>query len=230
LNAPGVKCVRLTLDPHDIPLPPIYERLTRGSDLDAVRIANWNVADPPTTFLLWLRGDYERFDDVLAADENVAEYALLPLTDDTCYCFLSGSVAAPSRALFEHFTQGSLLTVPPVECHADGSSTFSIVGRDDEIEAAVEGVPAGVTVTVERVGEQPVAPDSVVGRLSARQREAVEVALAAGYYDVPRDATCADVAATLDCATATAAEHLKKAESIVLRELFARVGEPAAGR
>lgn len=218
-----MKCVRLTLDPHDIPLPPIYERLTRESDLAAVRIVNWNVADPPTTFLLWLRGDYEGFDDVLAADGNVTEHALLPLTDETCYCFLSGTVDAPSRALFENFTQGSLLTVPPVECHADGSSTFTIVGRDADIQTALDGVPAGADVSVERVGGRRVAPDSVLGALSARQREAVAVALEAGYYDVPRDATCADVAASLDCATATAAEHLKKAESVVLRELFARV-------
>lgn len=221
-----MKCVRLTLDPHDIPLPPLYERLTGGSDLDAVRIVNWNVADPPTTFLLWLRGDYERFEAVLADDQAMAEYELLPLTADTCYCFISGTVEAPSRALFEHFTQGSLLTVPPVECHADGSSTFTIVGRDDDIQTAVDGVPPGVTVSVERVGEQRVAPDSVLGALSARQREAVTVALDAGYYDVPRDASCEDVAARLDCATATAAEHLRKAESAVLRELLARADQP----
>lgn len=221
-----MKCVRLTLDPTDIPLPPIYERLTRGSDLAAVRIVNWNVANPPTTFLLWLRGDYERFDDVLAADETVTEHALLPLTDDSCYCFLSGSVGAPSRTLFEHFTQGSLLTVPPVECHADGTSTFTIVGQDDDIQAAVEEVPPGVSVAVERVGQQRVAPDSVLGALSARQREAVTVALDEGYYDVPRGATSEAVADRMGCATATAAEHLQKAESTVLRELFARAEQP----
>lgn len=55
-----MKRVRIMMDPHGIPLPPVYERLTRGAeDLSRVHIVNWNVSQPPAGFLLWLRGDYE---------------------------------------------------------------------------------------------------------------------------------------------------------------------------
>ncbi len=217
-----MKRVRITMDPGDLPLPPIYERMTRGSDaLAEVHIVNWNVSQPPTGFLLWFRGDYEAFEADLADDDAIEESALLPRTDEECYCFLSGEVGPASRALFENFTRGTLLTVPPVVCHDDGSSTFTLVGTEADIQAAIDGVPPGVDVTVERIGGERVTPDSAVGQLSARQREAVEAAIAVGYYAVPREGTVEDVAAELDCATATAAEHLRKAEATVFRALLA---------
>jgi len=217
-----MKRVRITMDPGDLPLPPIYERMTRGSDaLAEVHIVNWNVSQPPTGFLLWFRGDYEAFEADLADDDAMAEYAILPRTDEECYCFLSGEVGSASRALFENFTRGTLLTVPPVVCHDDGSSTFTLVGTEADIQAAIDGVPPGVDVTVERIGGERVTPDSALGQLSARQREAVETAIAVGHYAVPREGTIEDVAAELDCATATAAEHLRKAETTVFRALLA---------
>lgn len=213
--------VRITIAPPDEALPPIYERMTRGADaLSAVRIVNWNVSEPPTAFLLWFRGDYASFETALESDDAVEEYALLPQTDDEAYCFLSGEVGAASRALFENFTRGSLLTVPPVLCHDDGSSTFTLVGSDADIQAAIDGVPAGVDVTVRQVGGERVTPDSALGRLSARQREAVEAALALGYYAVPREVTTEAVGDELGCSTATAAEHLRKAESKLVRVLL----------
>lgn len=217
-----MKRVRITLDPHGIPLPPIYERMTRGSEaLSEVRIVNWNVAEPPVGFLLWFRGDYETFESALAGDDAVTDFDVLPLSETECYCFLSGETGPASRALFENFTRGSMLTVPPILCHDDGSSTFTLVGTEGDIQAAVDGVPEGVDVTVRSVGGERVTPDSVVDRLSARQREAIETGLDLGYYDRPREATTEDVAEQLGCATATAVEHLRKAESTVLRALLA---------
>ena len=56
--------------------------------------------------------------------------------------------------------------------------------------------------------------------MSPRQRDAVEAVLEIGYYTVPRNATITDVAGELDCVTATAAEHLRKAEWKILSTLF----------
>ena len=213
--------MRITLDPAGDYAPPLYRRLAGGAPyLERVRIINWNVATPPAAFLLWIRGDYRRFEAELEASANADEYELLPITDRECHCFLEGTVADAARSLFENFTRGSLITVPPIVCNDDGTNTYVIVGTDADIQAAIEGVPDGVEVTVEAVGGESVAPESAVGRLSRRQREAVEAALAVGYYDVPRAATTEDVARELDCAIATAAEHLQKAESKLIDALF----------
>jgi hypothetical protein len=216
-----MKRVRITIRPPDVYLPPVYELLTtRADSLSQVHIVNWNVSTSPVGFLLRLRGDYRRFEARLDAATNVGEYEVLPVTDRTCYCFLAAEGETPGRALFDNFTRGSLMTVPPIECHSDASSTFTIVGTETDIQKAVDGVPDGVGVDVEAVGGEKVAADSVVGRLSVRQRDAVEAALALGYYDVPRDATCEEVARELGCATGTAAEHLQKAESKLLGSLL----------
>ncbi|RKD98320.1 helix-turn-helix domain-containing protein [Halopiger aswanensis] len=216
-----MKRVRITLQPTGDYAPPIYDLLAGGANyLEAVRIVNWNVATPPTAFLLRIRGDYRRFERVLEDSEDVRDYEVLPLSERECHCFFEGEVSAAARSLFENFTRGGLLTVPPIECNDDGSNTFTIVGSDADIQAAVEGVPAGVDVTVEAVGGDGVAPERALDRLAPRQREAIETALEIGYYDAPRRATIEDVARDLECATATAAEHLQKGESAVIAALF----------
>lgn len=218
-----MKRVRITISPPDEYLPPVYRLLTReASYLPRVQIVNWNVADPPAGFLLRVRGDYRRLGRALEGGENVRDFELFPEGDDEAYCFLAAERSTPARLLFENFTREEVLTVPPIECHDDGSSTFTLVGTDAAIQATVEGVPEGVDVTVEAVGTGPVVEDNAVGALSARQREAVRAALRVGYYDTPREATVADVASELGCAMSTASEHLQKAESQVFATLFDR--------
>lgn len=216
-----MKRIRITLRPEGDYAPPIYEHLAGGASyLERAQIVNWNVSSPPTAFLFRLEGAYRRFERVLEESGMVSDYELLPITDRECYCFFEGAVSPAARSLFEIFTRGSLLTVPPIECNEDGSTTYTIIGTEAEVQAAVDSVPDAVGVTIEAVGGERVAPDSVIGRLAPRQREAVETALELGYYDVPRDATSEDVAEALGCATATAAEHLQKAESTVMASLF----------
>lgn len=220
-----MKRVRITLDPDEAAQPPVYERLTRDNALASVSIVNWNVATPPTTFLLRVRGDYASFGATLAGDDAVEDYELFPVGDATCHCYLAGTVGPAARALFDTFSRGSLLTVPPIECHDDGRSTFTIIGTAADVQAAVDGVPPGTSVTVERVGGTRVTPDDAMGRLSARQREALATAAALGYYDTERSATYETVAAEMGCATPTAAEHLRKAEATLVRATLDDVSE-----
>jgi hypothetical protein len=232
-----VKRVRITVDPGETELPLTFERATGGgtgeSSVDGrgepepelevdveVKVINWNVATPPAAFLLRVEGEYERFGELLAADPDVEEYELLSLTDRACYCFVTGVGTPGARRLWEQFGGGSLMTVPPAEWNPDGSYTFTVVGTQADVQAAVETVPDGVDVTVEAVGGTEVAEGSLLGRLTARQRAAVEAALDCGYYDVPRRATTEDVARALGCAPSTAAEHLQRAEATVLHGLF----------
>lgn len=58
--------------------------------------------------------------------------------------------------------------------------------------------------------------------LTERQYEVVETAFEMGYYDWPRRCTGEDVAAALDIASATFAEHVRCAERKLLAVLFER--------
>ncbi len=137
-----MKRVRITISPPDEYLPPVYRLLTReASYLSYVRIVNWNVADPPAGFLLWVRGDYRRLGRALEDGANVRDAELFPNGEDEAYCFLAADRSTPARLLFENFTRENVLTIPPIQCHDDGSSTFTLVGTDGAIQAAIEGVP-----------------------------------------------------------------------------------------
>jgi predicted DNA binding protein len=47
-------------------------------------------------------------------------------------------------------------------------------------------------------------------RVTARQREALDVALQAGYFEVPRESTLAEVAEVLDVDTSTASGLIRR--------------------
>ena len=216
-----MKRVRITVYPRDLDLPVAYEDTTGGNEQFArVEVVNWNITAPTAAFLLRVRGDVERFETVLRADPDVEEFELLPIDDGECYCFVTGVGTDDARALWENFKRGSLMTIPPAEWNADGSYTFTIVGRDADIQTAIDSVPDDARVEIEAVGGTTVTADGVRGRLTDRQRDAVEAAIELGYYDTPRKATSEDIARELDCATSTAAEHLRKAESMVMVDLF----------
>lgn len=215
-----MKRIRITIHPQGLDNPRLYEVLTDASYVSDVRTVNWNNETPPAGFLLWIRGDYRRLETHIAEDPTISDYEILPITDEECHCFLEGRGTADARALWANFNRGSLMTVPPVEWNDDGSSTFTLVGTETDIQAAVEEVPEGVPVDVERVGGRSVRPEGVRDELSDRQREAVETAVSAGYYDTPRDATTETVADELGCARSTAAEHLQRAEAKVMCSLL----------
>lgn len=61
--------------------------------------------------------------------------------------------------------------------------------------------------------------------LTDRQREVLETAFEAGYYDWPRECTGEDVAAQLDISSATFAEHVRAAERNLLTALFDGVAD-----
>jgi len=61
-------------------------------------------------------------------------------------------------------------------------------------------------------------------RLTERQRDVVRAAVAAGYYEWPRETSGEELAERLDIAGATLHEHLRGAENALMRTLFA--GEP----
>jgi predicted DNA binding protein len=171
-------------------------------------------------FLLRLYGDVDRFESVLENDDAISEYELLRESETVSYCFVAGPGTPDARALWENFKRGSLMTVPPATWNADGSFTFTLVGRDADIQTAIERLPETVRVEIDSVGGTQVSAERIRHRLTERQRTAVQTGLELGYYNRPREATTEDVAAALDCGTSTAAEHLRKAESKLIQGLF----------
>lgn len=69
-------------------------------------------------------------------------------------------------------------------------------------------------------------PDALATPLSERQREAIEAAHEAGYYEWPREVTAEEVAADLDIAAPTFHQHRRAAERKVVGLLVDAAASP----
>lgn len=163
--------------------------------------------------------------DDTAADADVA--AAHPGVSDVRPLATDGGTTLEVRA------SDGMLAHPLVEYGANVRTAAAAEGR---CRLAVELAPdANVRRVLRRVREefpdtelavkreveptdQPPLPDET--SMTERQREALEAAFRAGYFDWPRESTAEEVATSLDIASATLHSHLRKAEQRLMAEFF----------
>lgn len=137
---------------------------------------------------------------------------------------LAGEDAA--RYLLKVEAEGADITEPRglvhevVALEADGAS-FSVVGPHDAVTSHVREIDqAAPGVTLSQFSDYA-GPRDAMDALTSRQREVVEAAHEAGYFDVPRTASVADVAETLGLDPSTVGEHLQRAQRNLVSRLLA---------
>jgi predicted DNA binding protein len=209
--------VVVTAGGREAEVHPMYDVLTNAPFVERATALQWTVTDGALGILHYVEGDVDAFDAAVAGAAPVVDYTLEPVEAGAFYAYVLDETTDAVRGLFEAFASDGLLVVPPIVYGADGRVTLSLFGPDEAVRAAVEAVDPPVEATVEAVGGLTGVPAVAGARLSDRQRAAVEAGLELGYYDVPREASGADVAEALDCSPSTAAEHLRKAEAAVVR-------------
>lgn len=103
----------------------------------------------------------------------------------------------------------------------DGAMEFDVTATRERFEAVGDALDASgfeyelLSVTG---GMDP------AGLLTDRQRECLAAALREGYYEVPRECTLADLAATLGVDKSTASETLRRGEARVLKRFLVGAG------
>lgn len=219
-----MRYLHVRLSGAEATLHPLVPTLTDPAVVTNAWMLNWSPSfDPPrATVLLYFEGDTDRFADVLAATDLVLDHDLTTVGGGRAYAYVFVDPHPVEWELFAVGTGPGLVPVFPVRYHRDGSLTMGLLGPADRLQDAVEAIPDGVETDVERVGEYDLGRPPVPPGLPAGQREALEVALDAGYYEVPRTATRDEVAEKLGCAPSTASEHLRKAERRVVRAFLER--------
>lgn len=222
-----MKHVRLSLTAHgrEGELHPMYDLMANGDPVERAETTHVNFTGDDLGIMHYVEGDREDFEAAIQGIDDVHEYEL---TDVDAGCFYAYLHCDPGEAtaMFEALTQDRLIRVPPMVFRADGTVTVSLIGVAEEIQTAVDEIPDIVDVTIEEVTGVGRATGAAGSLLSDRQRAALDAALDLGYYDIPRNASHEDVADAIDCAPSTAAEHLRKAESAVLRSVFAADSTP----
>ncbi|RLM53413.1 response regulator [Halobellus sp. Atlit-31R] len=139
-------------------------------------------------------------------------------------CVVTLGADSPIRAFIEYGA-----TLQRIEFHTDSQELTVAVGLSHlvDIREYVDAVATSIE-DVELIAkyDQPVdepGADSRVGRegrLTEKQRETIQTAFHAGYFDWPRSADAETVAGELGIAQSTFSQHLRAAEHKLLEDLF----------
>lgn len=168
--------------------------------------------DRPVLFLWATGGDFDRFEANCEDDDTVAD---LTVVED-----------ASERRLYRvHVSAATDLSLYPLDERLE-ASRLGVTSGEDGLHVRLrfpdrESLSAfrpqleskGVEVTLRSVYGESEHEFGGEHGLSPKQREALETAVEAGFFEVPRDATLSDVADELGVSTQAASERLRRGVS-----------------
>jgi len=201
---------------------PMHQFLVKQDSIQRAYLRHWNFSNPEyvTTLLRVVGNTEEGREEYLAAldaVETIQEYDTTPVDDRSFYVYIREHAQGFASRLRALLTDTELLIVPPIEYATDGEMLFEIAGEQDALQGLVANLPDHLSVSINRLGEYDAYRESRVTALTDRQEEVLEVARERGYYEIPRQASVREIADELGCSKSTAANHLRKVESRLVR-------------
>ncbi len=212
-----MNCLHLTVRLGDEALHPVHRAICEGAPIERELLFQANPEGDLAALLFYIEGDHEAYEALLADTDQVEFYDLVPAAGG-CYAYVRETPRPADEVFYDAFDLGGVVLVPPVAFRPDRTMRLTVVGEAEPLEAVVGTMEADERVQVDIDGVESRPGPSRAGRigggdLTGRQREALTAAWEAGYYEVPREGSVADVADALGVAESTAATHLRKAEA-----------------
>lgn len=210
-----MKSLRLKLRFTDIPSSP-----TPTLNVDRiVFLGGGNSTDDPETLLFYVEGDRDACKAVLTLGLEIEDYDIRPGNEEGFFLFVHATIRENYKPLVEVFQRETVVFLPPIEFRSDKTVRLTVIGESDELQAAIDELPAGMDVDILRIGGYI---DAFSGGLTDRQYEALSTAWTSGYYSVPRDGDLETVADELGCATSTASDLLRRAEAQLVADTLGK--------
>jgi predicted DNA binding protein len=219
-----MKYLRVTLRQPDWMLHPMQRFIRERDVVKYEELLSWNIETGGDTEyeLFYVEADREPYEEVLASVSSVRWYEITDIDDDSFYLYLCQETRPEDETWREAYTALNLVVLPPIIYNPDASFEMTLVGGGDDLRTLLDGLPSDVDTTVHAIGSFDRRHETVATDCTDRQFEALGVAVAEGYYDVPRTGSLAAVARELDCAESTASDLLRNAESAVIKRLITR--------
>lgn len=174
----------------------------------------FNVSDAEPEKILSRAGERETIQaSLLRAYEDGGLFEFQVAGD--CPAITLAELGAFPRQLRGDCGDGTIVAEIPPDCES-GSVIQEFLAAHPGAELAAKRRRGSVGPIFSPSNFQQVAHE----RLTDRQREVVEAAVQAGYYEWPREATGAEVADQLEISSATFSEHVHAAERKLLGMLF----------
>lgn len=210
-----MKLVSVVIRPDHSRVHPIHRALIEADGIPRADVLMWDAGRRTPATLARYDAGRERVTAMLDDVDIVDSYVLSGEGPET-YAFVWQTEFRFDPRLADSLTRPALLVVPPVGFESDGTIGLDLVGTRAALAELADAVGHAVDYSITGVREYD-GPESS-GGLTDRQREAVEVAVELGYYDVPRTGSITDVADRLGCAESTASELVRKAQAAIVRD------------
>ncbi|PSQ18909.1 DNA-binding protein [Halobacteriales archaeon QS_8_69_26] len=217
-----MKYLRIRSRPDLAAAPSFLGVILDSAFVDEGRLLGLNPTDSRgVTGLMAVDGDAERFREAVTGAESFRSIAVTPAGEDRFYVFatLDPREAPLPRQVLAALTRDGMVILTPV-VYRDGCVHVRLVGETDAVGSAVEALPDAVEVDVREIGRLGFEADSAVAELTDRQREVLHAAMEMGYYETPRGTTHEAIAERLGVAPSTVSEHIKRAETRIIRRVL----------
>lgn len=202
---------------EDAAFHPLGQALSDADDITREAIHHVELlADGTGVMLAEARGNRERYESILDASEFALQYAVTG-AEGRWYAYLQFEPNDTNRRMLEQRQTSAVAMEMPVDVAPDGSMTITFVGDEG---AFADAIPPDDAYDIELVetGERPPKGDELFASLTERQQTVLDAALKLGYYENPREATQAEIAAAVDASAGTVGEHLRKIEHRVFSQ------------
>ena len=166
--------------------------------------------------LVQLTGDVERLARTVSDHSGVAS---MVTSRSTGLVYVHFEPGEHNKALFDIIGTHQINVDWPV-LYTEQGFQLTLIGEDTDLQQVTADLSETVEMTIEKTGTYYPRMLDPAWHLTDRQYEIVRVAITEGYYDIPRETSQRDLAAQLDLSRATVAEHLRKAEATVMREVM----------
>lgn len=226
-----MKYVRCTLRFSESTIHPVHRFIEEHDAMVKDRLLHGNITNTVDTYLFYVEGEMDAYARALDRVPQISGYEMTPIggTDTNTgsqkfYAYVKQELIDTDVALFDAFTRDGIIIVPPVDFLGNGTARLTVLGESQTLEAALDAVPDGVRIDVDRIGEYDRYEGVFDPGVTDRQYEAVVTAFETGYYDVPSRGSIAEIAGEMDCSTGTVSEHLRKAERKIIERFVAYTG------
>lgn len=216
-----MKYLDVRLRQPDWMLHPMQAFIRHEDVVSYEELLTWNIRpEEGVEFLLfYVETELEPYREAIDDVETIIEYQLAPIDDSSLHVWACQETRPEVQSWRGAFADQRLVVVPPIRFDDEAALGMTLVGEGSDAQAVLADLPPDIDVTINEIGSYDRRGETLAGALTDRQLTAAQTALDLGYYDVPREATLADVADAMDCAESTASVLLRRAE----RELFSRV-------
>lgn len=211
--------LRLTVDGDHCEIHPICYHLSRAQYVDDARTIRWTCSKDAISVTHLVRGNIIQLNRAADSIPTIYNVEFTSIEGDLFYLHHNISIGEEARNVLADVVGCGVDIVPPIAYHDDGTATVRIIGQSEAIQRAFTRLPESLRAEVDQIRDFGSENELVNSVLTERQRDAILAAVELGYYETPREANQGDIAKEIDCAESTAGEHLRKAETKLLRAI-----------